>query len=53
MSIIASAKVLTLPEPWKGEVTSGTHQFLTDEPESFGGHDTEPAPYACMRSISK
>jgi len=45
MSIIASAKVLTLPEPWKGEVTSGTHQFLTDEPESFGGHDTEPAPY--------
>ena len=45
MSIIASAKVLTLPEPWKGEVTSGTHQFLTDKPESFGGHDTEPAPY--------
>lgn len=45
MSIIASAKVLTLPEPWKGEVTSGTHQFLTDKPESFGGHDTGPAPY--------
>ena len=53
MSIIASAKVLTLPEPWKGEITSGTHQFLTDKPESFGGDDTEPAPYACMRSISK
>lgn len=35
MSIIASAKVLTLPEPWKGEVTRGTHQFLTDKPESF------------------
>ena len=45
MSIIASAKVLTLAEPWKGEVTSGTHQFLTDKPESFGGHDTGPAPY--------
>ena len=45
MSVIASAKVLTLPEPWKGEVTSGTHQFLTDKPESFGGHDTGPAPY--------
>ncbi|MCE1270274.1 MAG: OsmC family protein [Acinetobacter sp.] len=45
MSIIASAKVLTLPEPWKGEVMSGTHQFLTDKPESFGGHDTGPAPY--------
>jgi putative redox protein len=43
MSVIASAKVLTLPEPWKG--TSGTHQFLTDKPESFGGHDTGPAPY--------
>ncbi|WP_336944281.1 OsmC family protein [Acinetobacter modestus] len=45
MSIIASAKVLTLPEPWKGEVMSGTHQFLTDKPESLGGHDTGPAPY--------
>ncbi|MFM7811293.1 MAG: OsmC family protein [Acinetobacter junii] len=45
MSVIASAKVLTLPEPWKGEVTSGTLQFLTDKPESFGGHDTGPAPY--------
>ena len=45
MSIIASAKVLTLAEPWKGEVTSGTHHFLTDKPESFGGHDTGPAPY--------
>ena len=37
MSIIASAKVLTLPEPWKGEVTSGSHQFLTDKPESLEG----------------
>lgn len=45
MSIIASSKVLTLPEPWKGEVNSGTHQFLTDKPEQFGGHDTGPAPY--------
>ena len=45
MSVIASVKVLNLPEPWKGEVTSGTHQFLTDKPESFGGHDTGPAPY--------
>ncbi len=45
MSVIASAKVQALAEPWKGEVTSGTHQFLTDKPESFGGHDTEPAPY--------
>ncbi|ENV65330.1 OsmC family protein [Acinetobacter junii] len=26
-------------------MTSGTHQFLTDKPESFGGHDTGPAPY--------
>lgn len=45
MSIIASSKVLTLSEPWKGEVSSGTHQFLTDKPEQFGGHDTGPAPY--------
>ena len=45
MSVIASAKVQALAEPWKGEVTSGSHQFLTDKPESFGGHDTGPAPY--------
>ncbi|EPF74751.1 osmotically inducible protein C [Acinetobacter gyllenbergii] len=45
MSIIASATIQTLPEPWKGEVKSGTHQFLTDKPEQFGGHDTGPAPY--------
>ncbi|GAA5632115.1 hypothetical protein Acal02_02765 [Acinetobacter calcoaceticus] len=45
MSIIASSKVMTLAEPWKGEVSSGTHQFLTDKPEQFGGHDTGPAPY--------
>ncbi|MBC9229598.1 OsmC family protein [bacterium SPL81] len=50
MSIIASAKVLTLAEAWKGEVTSGTHQFLTDKPESFGGHDTGPAPYDFLTS---
>ena len=48
MSVIASAKVQALAEPWKGEVTSGTHQFLTDKPESFGGHDTEPAPFSIM-----
>ena len=45
MSVIASAKVQALAEPWKGEVTSGSHQFLTDKPESLGGHDTGPAPY--------
>lgn len=50
MSIIASVKVLTLAEPWKGEVSSGTHQFLTDKPESFGGHDTGPAPYDFLTS---
>ena len=26
-------------------MTSASHQFLTDKPESFGGHDTGPAPY--------
>ena len=45
MSVIASAKVQALAESWKGEVTSGSYQFLTDQPESFGGDDTEPAPY--------
>ena len=45
MSVIASAKVQALAESWKGEVTSGSYQFLTDKPESFGGHDTGLAPY--------
>ena len=45
MSIIASANVQALPEPWRGEVSSGTHQYLTDKPEALGGHDTGPAPY--------
>ena len=45
MSVIASAKVQALAEPWKGEVKSGSHQFLTDKPGSLGGHDTGPAPY--------
>ena len=45
MSVIASAKVQALAEPWKGEVKSGSHQFLTDKPESLVGHDTGPAPY--------
>ncbi|WP_436863449.1 OsmC family protein [Acinetobacter haemolyticus] len=45
MSVIASAKVRALTAPWQGEVSSGTHQFLTDKPETAGGHDTGPAPY--------
>lgn len=45
MSVIASAKVQALTAPWQGEVSSATHQFLTDKPEAAGGHDTGPAPY--------
>ena len=45
MAIIANAEVRTLAEPWSGEVRSGTHQFITDKPESFGGQDQGPAPY--------
>lgn len=45
MSIIASSIVEAKKEQWKGEVSSGKHQYLTDKPESFGGHDTGPAPY--------
>lgn len=45
MAVISSAKVTTSPEPWLGKIQSGTHQFLTDKPESFGGHDQGPAPY--------
>lgn len=45
MSIIAQAQVRTRAEPWLGEISSGTHHFLTDKPASFGGHDQGPAPY--------
>ncbi len=45
MAIIANAEVRTLAAPWSGEVRSGTHQFITDKPESFGGQDQGPAPY--------
>ena len=45
MSVIARSVVKTDPAPWKCEVTSGKHHFITDKPESFGGHDTGPAPY--------
>lgn len=54
MAIIASAKVQTLPEAWKGKITSGQHELLTDKPESFGGGDTGLAPYdlLCASLIS-
>jgi len=45
MGIVANAKVKSSPAPWAGEITSGTHQFVTDKPVSFGGQDTGPAPY--------
>lgn len=45
MAVIANAKVLTLKEPWSGQVNSGKHQLITDKPESFGGQDQGLAPY--------
>lgn len=45
MSLVARSTVKTDPVPWKGEVMSGRHHLITDKPESFGGHDTGPAPY--------
>ena len=45
MSLVARSTVKTDPVPWKGEVMSGKHHLITDKPESFGGHDTGPAPY--------
>lgn len=45
MAIIANASVKTLPEPWSGDVTSGTHRLITDKSESFGGQDKGLAPY--------
>ena len=45
MAIIANAEVKTCVEAWSGEVSTGRHQFITDKPASFGGHDKGPAPY--------
>ena len=45
MGIIANAEVKTCVEAWSGKVSSGRHQFITDKPASFGGHDKGPAPY--------
>lgn len=45
MAIIANAEVHRLAEPWSGEIRTGTHQFITDKPESFGGQDKGLAPY--------
>lgn len=45
MSIIAQAQIRTRSEPWLGDISSGTHHFLTDKPASFGGQDLGPAPY--------
>ena len=45
MAIIANAEVKTCVEAWSGKVSSGRHQFITDKPASFGGHDKGPAPY--------
>lgn len=45
MGIIASSKAKSTTEEWKGEVTSGRHQMLTDEPEALGGQDAGPPPY--------
>ena len=45
MVIIANAEVKTCVEAWSGEVSTGRHQFITDKPASFGGHDKGPAPY--------
>ena len=45
MSIIAQAQVRTRAEHWLGDISSGTHHFLTDKPAAFGGEDQGPAPY--------
>ena len=45
MSIIAQAQVRTRAEHWLGDISSGTHHFLTDKLAAFGGQDQGPAPY--------
>jgi putative redox protein len=45
MSSIATSVVATRNTPWTGDVTSGSHHYVTDKPESFGGQNLGPAPY--------
>ena len=45
MGIVASSTAKSTAQEWKGEITSGKHHMLTDEPESLGGQDAGPAPY--------
>ena len=45
MAMIGTAQVHSLEAAWQGQLQSGEHQFIVDEPESLGGYDTGPAPY--------
>ncbi|MGK3630086.1 OsmC family protein, partial [Acinetobacter sp. A11] len=38
-AVIASSKAKPLAEQWKGEITSGRHQYFCDEPEKLEGQD--------------
>ena len=50
MSIVGRSQVQSLPEPWKGLIHCGEHQFFTDEPEHLEGHDQGAAPYDLLCS---
>ena len=43
-AVIASSKAKPLAEQWKGEITSGRHQYFCDEPEARRAR-SGPAPY--------
>ncbi|MFT4022015.1 MAG: OsmC family protein [Acinetobacter sp.] len=50
MSRVGHSQVIALEEQWKGQVITGKHQFLTDEPEHMEGQDQGPAPYDLLSS---
>lgn len=50
MNIIGRSHVEAFNEAWKGLVSCGEHQFLTDEPKSLGGQDQGAAPYDLLCS---
>jgi putative redox protein len=35
-------------EHWRTQMTVGRHQFLGDDPETLGGGDVGPAPFAYL-----
>ena len=50
-AVIASSKAKPLAEQWKGEITSGRHQYFCDEPEKLEGQDQAQRHMICSLEV--